>query len=117
MSFSVEKYFKNESPLFLVTLYMDIIILVCMIQIVSIFCQLKNFCVFQINFPYKSLDVNNMFDLQLLQELKETFCHLSLVSDGTFQFLCDFFQINQVDGASRTIFIGLINVMVKKLKT
>ncbi|XP_002166225.2 actin-related protein 8 isoform X1 [Hydra vulgaris] len=31
-----------------------------------------------INFPYKSLDVNNMFDLQLLQELKETFCHLSL---------------------------------------
>ncbi|XP_048575853.1 actin-related protein 8 isoform X2 [Nematostella vectensis] len=31
----------------------------------------------RVNFPYKECDVNNMLDAIMLQELKETFCHLS----------------------------------------
>lgn len=30
------------------------------------------------NFPYRTVDVSDPFDIQLLQELKETYCHLSL---------------------------------------
>lgn len=30
------------------------------------------------NFPYRSIDTEDQFDAQLLQELKETFCHLSM---------------------------------------
>ena len=36
--------------------------------------------VFQVNFPYKECDLNSKLDVLLLQELKETFCHLSTVS-------------------------------------
>lgn len=32
----------------------------------------------RINFPYKECDINDKLDVYLLQELKETFCHLSL---------------------------------------
>ena len=32
------------------------------------------------NLPYKMIDLYDRLDIQLLQELKETFCHLSLVS-------------------------------------
>ena len=45
----------------------------------TVLLEIQLVYLWQVNFPYKECNLKNRLDTLLLQELKETFCHLSQV--------------------------------------